>query len=96
MASLVDSLNLNHLSTGFAGADFLSPIQPPGLAYASACQGGRRSDVMVHRVLKFLFFVLFWLVLFASHSCFFLFIYFLCFFRLLLEELSSAFIARTR
>ena len=29
------------------------PIQPPGLAYASACQGGRRSNVIVHRVLEF-------------------------------------------
>ena len=46
-------------------------IQPPGIAHASACQNGRRDDVMVHRVLK-LFFCL--ALLFLS---FFSFIYIL-------------------
>ena len=42
---------------------------------------------MVHRVLNFLFFGLFW---FFCTSFFFLFIYFLLFFRLLLKELLRA------
>ena len=31
----------------------ITSIQPQGLAHASACQSGRRGDVMVHTVLKF-------------------------------------------
>ena len=69
MASLVDNLNLNQLSKGFAGADLLSPTLPSRLAYASACQGGRRSDVMVHMVLKLFSFLCFTLVgFFVNHS----------------------------
>ena len=71
MASLVYNLDLNHLSTSFAGADFFTSTQPPGLARASVCQTGRRDDVMVHRVLKFFFVLLLSFFLF-----FFVFLFF--------------------
>ena len=46
----------------------------PGLAHANACQGGRRDDVMVHRVLKFfLFCSAFFVLVFSSSLNFFLF-----------------------
>ena len=60
----------------------------PRVSVRSACQGGRQSDVMVHRVLK-LFLLCFIFAFFVSHS-FFLFIFFLLFLRLLLKELLSA------
>ena len=65
MASPIGNLDFNHLSTGFAGAVFL---QSSGLAHTSACQGGRRGDVMVHRVLKFLSFALLFLFVIFSFS----------------------------
>ena len=59
MVSLIDNLDLYHLSTGFAGAFSLlsHQFQPRRLAHDSSCQGGRRDDVLVHRAPK-VFFVL--------------------------------------
>ena len=59
-------------------------IQPPGIAHATACQNGRRDDVMVHKVFKFFFVLHYFFVFFFFHM------YYVSLSRLLLKYLLSA------